>query len=74
MATYDRPVRGADVAGAAAAFPGRPVDPDRVRAALAPDRPVAGLAALRRLAGPERLGVSAGVWETVFAPLFGEFE
>jgi len=74
MATYDRPVRGADVAGAAAAFPGRPVDPARVAAALPPEERVAGLAALRRMAGPERLGVTPGTWETVFGPLFGEFE
>lgn len=67
-------MRGADVVGAAAAFPGRPVDPGRVAALLRAEAPVAGLAALARVAGPERLGVPPGVWETVFGPLFGEFE
>ena len=74
MAIYERPVRGADVSGAAAAFPGRPVDPGRVAAALDPAREFADLEALARALPPEALGVGPGVFRAVFGPLFGEFE
>jgi hypothetical protein len=74
MATYDRPVRGADVAGAAATVPGVPVAPADVLARIAPDAEFADLEALRAALPPAALGVTAGVWEALFAPLFGEFE
>lgn len=74
MDTYDRPVTGGDVAGAAAAFPHAGVDADAVRARVPADAVFPDAAALRRVLPPGALGITAGVWEAVFGPLFGEFE
>lgn len=74
MATYDRPVTGSDVAGAAAAFARAGVDADAVRRRVPPDAVFPDAAALRRALPPDALGISPGVWEAVFGPLFGEFE
>lgn len=74
MAIYDRPVRGADVAGAAASMPGAAATAARVRALLDPERTFASAADLRRALPPEALGITPGAWATLFDPLFGEFE
>lgn len=74
MGDYDRPVTGADVMGAVRAFPASGIDSERVAKLLDPECAVPDLAALRLLMPPAALGVSAGTWHAVFAPLFGEFE
>lgn len=74
MDTYDRPVTGGDVAGAAAAFAHAGVDADAVRVRVAADAVFADAASLRRVLPPDALGIAPGTWEAVFGPLFGEFE
>ncbi|MFN8123344.1 MAG: hypothetical protein U0237_13030 [Thermoleophilia bacterium] len=74
MDTYDRPVRGADVVAACAAFPGRSGLRDAVAARLDPAAVFADLEELERACPPEAIGVTPGAYATLFAPLFGEFE
>ncbi len=74
MATYDRPVRGADVAGAVAALPGAAVGPADVLRLIGAEAAFADLDALRAALPPPALGLTPGAWEALFAPLFGEFE
>jgi hypothetical protein len=70
VATYDRPVTGADVAAAlrtAGVAPDHPALPP-------PGAVVASLEDLRRRCPPPALGLTPGAWVAHLAPLFGEFE
>ena len=73
-ASYERPLTGADVIARARAAG---IGPDAMRVIIeliAPGDVFPEPAALARVIAPERLGLSAGRWNHVFGPLFGEFE
>jgi len=73
-ASYERPLTGADVIARARAAG---IGPDAMRIIvelIAPGDEFPAPAALARVIAPERLGLTAGRWNNVFGPLFGEFE
>ncbi len=74
MAIYDRPVRGADVIAALAAFPGHAALREGVAARVDPAAVFGSLGELERACPPESIGVTPGAYATLFGPLFGEFE
>lgn len=72
--SYERPLTGADVIARARAA-GIGPDPMRIIVELiAPADEFPEPAALARVIGPARLGLTAGRWNHVFGPLWGEFE
>ena len=73
-ASYERPLTGADVIARARTAG---IGPDAMRIIvelIAPGDEFPAPAALSRVIAPERLGLTAGRWNNVFGPLFGEFE
>lgn len=72
--SYERPLTGADVIAQAAAAG---VGPDALAVIdelLGRGGQISGQADLVQRIGPDRLGMTAGRWDHVFGPLFGEFE
>lgn len=74
MGDHTTDVTGADVIGAVAAFPAAGVDPARVALLVDAGECFPDVPALMRRMPPHVLGIATGTWQTVFAPLFGEFE
>ncbi len=73
-ASYERPLTGADVIARAGTAG---IGPDAMRTIIelvAPGDEFPEPAALARVIAPARLGLTAGRWNHVFGPLFGEFE
>jgi len=72
--TYERPLTGADIMARARVCGIGPEAMQAIAAAIAPGDEFASAAALANVIAPARLGLTAGRWNHVFGPLFGEFE